>query len=144
MHGPDQVLVVGGGGEHDDGGPVRRVVQRGEHGVPVQPGHVQVEQQHVRAGGGDDVHRLPAVARLAGHLHVRFLVEQVAQGLPDDAMVIRDHHPDRHGTGTRTVSAAPRPGALSMSTVPPSSLTRSRMWASPEPVCGTAGSKPLP
>ena len=27
LHGADEVLVVGGGGEYDDGRPVRRVVQ---------------------------------------------------------------------------------------------------------------------
>jgi hypothetical protein len=70
------VLVAGGGGEHDDGGPVRRALQRRENGVPVQYGHVQVEQQHVRAGGGDDVYRLPAVSGFAGDLDVRFLAEQ--------------------------------------------------------------------
>ena len=43
MHGADEMLVAGGGGEHDDGRPVRRVVQCGEHGMPVQSGHVQVE-----------------------------------------------------------------------------------------------------
>jgi len=46
--------------------------------MPVQSGHVQVEQQHVRAGGGDDVYRLPAVACLADDLDVGFLAEQVA------------------------------------------------------------------
>ncbi len=96
--------------EHDDGGPVRRVVQGGERGMPVQPGHVQVEQQHVRAGGGDDVYRLLAVSGFAGDLDVWFLAEQVAQPVPDDAVVVGDHHADRHGTGTRTVGAAPRPG----------------------------------
>src|SRR5713101_2820050 len=59
-------------------------------------------------------------------------------------MVVGDHHPDCHGTGTRAVSAVPCPGTLSMSTVPPSSATRSRMWASPEPACGAAGLKPVP
>jgi hypothetical protein len=53
-----------------------------EHGVPVQSGHVQVEQQHVRAGGGDDVNRLPAVSGFAGDLNVWFLAEQVAQPVP--------------------------------------------------------------
>ena len=43
VHGADEVLVVGGGGEHDNGGLVRRVVQGCDHGVPVQSGHVQVE-----------------------------------------------------------------------------------------------------
>jgi len=127
VHRADQVLVVGGGGQHHHGGPVRDVVQCREHRVPVQPRHVQIEQQHVRAGGGDDGDRLPAVAGFARDLDVRFLAEQVAQSVPDDAMVVGDHHPDRHGTGTRTVSAAPRPGALSISTVPPSSATRSRI-----------------
>ena len=107
--------------------------KRGEHGVPVKRWHVQVEQQHVRAGGGDDVHRLPAVSGLADDLDVWFLAEQVAQPLPDNAVVVGDHHADRHGTGTQTMIAAPHPGALSMSTVPPSSATRSRMCASPEP-----------
>src|SRR6516162_2203230 len=82
VHGADQVLVAGGGGEHDDGGPVRQVVQCREHGVPVQSGHVQVEQQHVRAGGGDDVHRLPAVSGFADNVNVRFLAEQITQPVP--------------------------------------------------------------
>src|SRR5208282_446381 len=99
---------------------------------------------HIRAGGDDDVHRLAAVPCFARHLDVRLLAEQVAQSVPDDAVVVGDYHPDRHGTGTRTVSAAPRPGALSMSTVPPSSATRSLICASPEPACGAAGSKPVP
>ena len=119
-------------------------MERGEHRVPVETGHVQVEQQHIGAGGGDDVHRLAAVSRFSRHLDVRLLAEQVAQSVPDHAVVVGDYHPDRHGAGTRIVSAAPRPGALSMSTVPPSSATRSLMWASPEPACGAAGSKPLP
>src|SRR5262249_47573731 len=142
--GADEVLIIDGGGEHDDGRPPRDVLQCREHGVPVQLGHVQVEQQHVRAGRGDNIDSLPAISGLAGDFHVRFLTEQVAQSVPDDTVIIGDHHPDRHGTGTRTVSAAPRPGALSMSMVPPSSATRSRMWASPEPACGAAGSKPVP
>ena len=64
-----QVLVFGGGGEHHNGrlarGGVRPVAQGREHGVPVQPGHVQVEQQDIGAGGGDDVDRLQAVSGLA-------------------------------------------------------------------------------
>jgi hypothetical protein len=36
VHGADEVLVVGGGGEHDDGRAVRGVVQCGEYGVAVQ------------------------------------------------------------------------------------------------------------
>src|SRR5215469_1046777 len=115
-----------------------------EHVVPVQCRHVQVEQQHIGAGGGDDVYGLAPVSGLAGNLDIWFLAQQVAQSVADDAVVVGDHYADRHGTGTRTVSAAPRPGALSMSTVPPSSLTRSRMWASPNPACGAAGSNPLP
>src|ERR1700730_1721760 len=131
-------------GSTDTGGRVRHVAKRGEHGVPVKPWHVQVEQQHVRAGGGDDVHRLPAVSGLADDLDVWFLAEQVAQPLPDDAVVVGDHHAARHDTGTQTMIAAPHAGALSMSTVPPSSATRSRMCASPEPGWEAAGSKPVP
>ena len=100
------MLVFGGGGEHHHGGLARGVVpgvvEGREHAVPVQPGHVQVEQQHVGAGGGDDVHRLAAVSGLARDLDVRLLAEQVAQSVPDDAMVVGDDHPDRHGAGTRT------------------------------------------
>jgi hypothetical protein len=117
VHGADQVLVAGGGGEHDDGGPVRRVVQCSEHGVPAKSGHVQVEQQHVRAGGRDDVDRLPAVSGFADDVDIWFLAEQVAQSVPDDAVVIGDHHADRHGTGTRMVSAAPRPATGMLSAV---------------------------
>ena len=78
--------------------------------MPVQPGHVQVEQQHVGAGGGDDVHRLPAVSGFAGDLDVWLLAEQVAQSVPDDAVVVGDHHPDRHGTGTRIGERRAAPG----------------------------------
>jgi hypothetical protein len=144
VHDADQVLIVVGGREHDDGRPVRSVAQCGEHGVPVQSWHVQVEQQHVWPSGGHDVDRLPAVSGFADDLNAWFLAEQVAQPVSDDAVVVGDHHADRHGTGTRTVSAAPCPGPLSMSTVPPSSATRSRMLASPEPAYAAPGSKPLP
>src|ERR1700746_2899018 len=134
------MVVVSSRGEHDHGGPVRRVAQSGQHGVPVRFGHVQIKQQHVRAGGGDDVNSLPAVSGFAYDLNVWFLAQQVAQSVPDDAVVVGYHNADRHGTGIRTVSAAPHPGALSMSTVPPSSATRSRMCVSPKPACGAAGS----
>src|SRR5580693_3735257 len=138
------MLVVASRGEHDDGGPVRRVLQCRQDRVPVHLRHVQVEEQHVRTGSGDHVDRLPAISGLAGDVNLWFLAEQVAQPVPDDAVVVSDHHADGHGTGTRTVSTAPRPGALSITSVPPSSATRSRMCARPEPECGAAGSKPAP
>jgi hypothetical protein len=72
--------------------------------VPVRSGHVQVEQQHVRAGGGDDVYRLPAVSGFAGDLDVWFLAEQVAQPVADEAVVVGDHHPD---TGDRRSPSPP-------------------------------------
>ena len=37
----DWVLVIGGGGQHDDGGGLGRVSERGEHAVPIQLRHVQ-------------------------------------------------------------------------------------------------------
>ena len=59
LHGPEQVLVFGGGGEHDHSRLARDVAadvtEGGKHGVAVQSGHVEVEQQDVGAGGGDDV-----------------------------------------------------------------------------------------
>jgi hypothetical protein len=52
---------------------------------------------------------VPAVCGFVGDINIWFLAEQVARPVPDDAVVVGDHHADRH-TGTRTVSAAPRPG----------------------------------
>lgn len=119
------MLVIGGGGQHDDGGGLERVSERGEHAVPIQLRHVQVEQHHGRTGGRGDADRLPAVAGLTDDVDIRFLAEQVAQPVADDAVVVGDHDADRHDTGTRTVSVAPCPGVLAMTTVPPSSVTRS-------------------
>lgn len=137
------MLVVSGRGEHHDGGPVRQVTERGEHAVPVQHRHIQVEQEYVGAGGPDDTQGLLAVASLANDGDIRFQAEEIAQAVADDTVVV-GYHPDRHGTGMRTVTAAPCPGLLTICTVPPSSATRSRMCPSPEPVCGTDGSNPLP
>ena len=66
-------------------------MQRAEHGVPVKSGPVPVEQQHVRASGGD-VCRLPAISGFADNLDVWSLAEQVAQSIPDDATVADDRH----------------------------------------------------
>ncbi len=80
--------------EYHHGGRVRGVLQDCEHGVPVEPGHRQVEQEHVRPGGGGDVNRSLAVSGLADHLDVRLLAEQVAQPVPEDAVVVGDYHAD--------------------------------------------------
>ena len=110
VHGPHEAMIVGGGGEHDNGRPVRRIAECRDHGVPVQPGHIQVEEQHVRAGGGDDVGRSWLLRPRRRHLDYWFLAEQEAQPVLDPLdWSSAYHHADRHGTGTRTVSCGAVP-----------------------------------
>ena len=107
--------------------------------------------------------RLDAVGRLADHRELRPLVEHLAERVPHRRVIVDDENPERAGGGAgmssrvppvrsargsdaprgcgRCARAArreqmdrvPRPGALSMSTRPPSSVSRSRMLKSPQP-----------
>jgi hypothetical protein len=67
VHGADEVLVVGGGGEHDDGGPVRRVelgdpiADMGLAGAGMRGGRVE--------SGAGVAHGQLDVPVLAGHRH---------------------------------------------------------------------------
>ena len=112
--------------------------------MPVQFGHVEVKEQHVRAGGGHHPDRLPAVTRLAHNVHVGFLAEQVAQpaqDAPGGRRAIapgwsRRGHPDGHRRPAQ-------PGLLWMSTVRRHGRAL-LMCLSPEPAWAPDGSKPVP
>ena len=55
-----------------------------------QPGHLDVEKHQVRAGSADGLQRLEAVAGLADDLDAAHLVEQVAQLVPRQLLVVDD------------------------------------------------------
>src|SRR5262249_26151615 len=86
-----------------------RIVERGQddarHGSaerledadPAAPRHAQVEERDVGARVAQDRERLLAVARLAGHREVRLELEQAAQALAHDRLVLDDYDPElRH------------------------------------------------
>ena len=75
-----------------------------------------------------------AVPRLTHDLDVVDGVEDAAEAVADDRMVVDDDDRDRpgHPTGTRATSAVPPPaGSLSTSSAPPTRASRARIAASP-------------
>src|SRR5438067_3829037 len=104
-------------------------------------------------------HRLVAVRGLAHHLELRVDLKEGAQPLSHHVVVVGDQDADRHsipcyqsairhtcaGTGTRTLSRVPAPGALSIWSVPPTAAARSRIDRSPRcPGNSPCGSNPRP
>src|SRR5262249_48429711 len=105
---------------------------------PPDAGHLQVHQHDIRPDALVHGDGLLAALGLADDLDARLAVEQRAQPLPHDGVVVDEQHPDRalgrfaqRGTSTRT--RVPAPGALSTRSVPPSRSARSRMPGRPKP-----------
>jgi signal transduction histidine kinase len=69
--------------------------------VTREDGHVELAVRDT--GGGFD----PAAPHAgSGLAHIRERAAELGGTVDIDAVVVGDHHPDRHGTGTRTVTAA--------------------------------------
>ncbi len=127
--------MPGSGGEDPGGGL-----------VAVEHGHTQVHQHEVRLQPDRERYRLRAVCRFADHLDIRGRLEQRDDSAADDRMIVGDEHADHAVTrvGSETTSLVPAPGALTISSSPPTRASRSRMPGSPKPDAGTDVSKPAP
>src|SRR6266851_3952773 len=100
---------------------------------PVQLGHADVQHDHVGLQRDGLLHRLSAVGRLAHHFQAALSLEQRAQPFAHHLMIVGDD--DAHGhrsLRSRARTRVPR-GPDSISSVPPSCESRSRMPAIPTP-----------
>ena len=95
----------------------------------VEPRHHEVEQDHVGVGARGGVDRGLAVAGLGDDLDVVLEVEERAQALAHDGVVVGEQDADHAGTSSRTV--VPAPSVESTVSVPPSSVARSSIDVSP-------------
>src|SRR4051794_21306172 len=125
--------------DHDDGD---RVLDTGAGEQPggldaVQLRHADVEQADVRAQLTAEGDGLASVGGLGDHLDGGLGGEDRGQAGPDDALVVRDQHADRHGAllarGRTAWTHHPPSGSGPACTVPPSRPTRSVMPISPYP-----------
>nr|BFE85522.1 hypothetical protein GCM10020093_081230 [Planobispora longispora] len=117
-HRRGHVTAVADRGQHQHArrqAPLGEPYQRAE---TVEDRHLQIEQEHVRGERLHQVHRLGPVTRLSHHVEVVLQVQEGAQPLSDDRMVVGDQHPDHTGTSIRT--SVPRPGSDVTRRLPPS------------------------
>ena len=137
------------GREQDDPGPPSCEPLAGEspqRREPAAAGHGQVEQEQVGRRAAHGRERLVRRRGLAGDDEVGLGLEQPAQAVPEDRVVVGDHH----GGGRRLGHAAllgitismrvPRPGAESSTIDPPSCRTRSLMTSGPRRAASSSSS----
>ena len=114
----------------------------------VEPRHPHVHQHDVGAGGGQPLHGLAAVARLAHDLEVVLAVDEHPEAGAHHLLVVDQEHPDRLAPrlsgltgGSSPTPGSRRPGRGPASSVPSWTATRSRMPTRPETpaVVGAAG-----
>src|SRR4029453_3908096 len=121
----------------------------------VEPGHHEVQHEHVRLHALHQVRHLEAARRLAHDREVGLGGEQGPQPLPHHVVVLGQHDADGlHSallrnepcSGTSAVSRTPRPGLVSTVKWPFRSAARSRRPARPpvRPALTVSGSKPAP
>jgi hypothetical protein len=123
------VLVQVEGGQDQHPGLGQKLVGDDPAGrlQPVQTGHADVHQHHVRAGRTGQLHRFQPVPGLAHHLQVLGRVDQHPEPGPDQRLVVGHHDPyDRcrlgHGgppNGRLAATRKPPPGRGPASRVPP-------------------------
>lgn len=96
---------------------------------PVQAGHPDVEQAHIRPQPHGRIDRFQAVGRLTDHLDTRLRIEDHRESRPDEILVVGDEHADRHRPtavrGSTTSTDQPRSESGPAANVPPSSVARS-------------------
>ena len=81
---------------------------------PVHYRHTHVEQRHIGPGPGHRGYRLGAVGGLGHHLHVGFAVQDGAESVADQGLVVGDDQPD-HGCSAEGLSNAEIAGRLYLS-----------------------------
>jgi hypothetical protein len=74
--------------------------QRSQRVKAVAVGHAQVQQDHVGAQRLGQDHAFGPIGRLAHHLDVILHIEEGAQALPDDLVVVDDKNLDAASQGT--------------------------------------------
>jgi hypothetical protein len=138
--GPDVAVGVEGG-EDEDPGRVADLGQLVDRARTVDLGHPEVHEDDVGPEPLGRNHRLAAVGRLADDLELRIAVEDAAEAVADDRVIVDDEQADRwHGrhqgawtpiAGTRADTAVPPPGSDSIASVPATRLIRCRIAVSP-------------
>jgi len=98
-HGLVEVLVEVERREHEHLGGVI-VPEQTAHGLdPVEAGHSDVHQNHVRSHGAGNLDRLSAVGRLADHGDVFLSLEDGVEAGTDERLVVGDEHADHDWRG---------------------------------------------
>src|SRR5215467_1434193 len=134
----DELVGVVGGQHHDPAPPGERVCGEAPGRLePVELGHSDVHENHVRVKLPDRRHRLQAVPRLAHNLQVGLRFDDHLEAGPDQALVVADQDRDAHGggsSGRQAQTRNPPPGTGPTSSWPPYSATCSRIPISPCPL----------
>ena len=78
---------------------VRVLQQTPGHFEPVQSGHLDVEEDHIRLRALDRRQRLRTIARLRHHFHLVQAAELEAQLLARELFVVHDHDAEHQGLG---------------------------------------------
>src|SRR5262249_40519032 len=131
----DELDVLDRHREDEDARRVRGSAQLPKRVEAARAGHREVEEEHVRPELAGETHGVGPVRGLAHHREASLVVEQTAQAIAEDWMVVRDHDPDRlalarshRASCGRTISSrAPLPGEVTILSSPPSACTRSLM-----------------
>src|SRR6266536_4118601 len=112
---------------------------------PVQAGHPDVEQRHVRTAAADHLQSGAAVGRLADQCQVRLPLDEYPQTHAKERLVVGQDNPDHlapPGSGSRAVTVKPPPSRGPAVRLPPADSTRSRMPDRPRPP--SVGTPPRP
>src|SRR6266550_4993356 len=134
-------------GEDDDLCRRTNPLDDAQGGQPIRVGHQQIQQDHGRNLLAHRFDRLIAIGRLADDLDIGLLLKEKPKALADDRVVVDDQHPNHDGITGRVASmTVPAAGRLLITSVPPSSATRSRINRRPRPWVAplASGSKPRP
>src|SRR5262245_1737613 len=96
------IAIVGGDEDHDWHGRVR---QAGENAEAVQERHLHVEEHEVGLESPQFGERLLAVAALAEDIDVRVALQQVADTLPRQRLVVHDQCANLHSFSVPNLSS---------------------------------------
>jgi hypothetical protein len=97
--------------------------------------HPDVKQQHIDFRTRHALDRLRAILGFAGDDDLRIHLQQRADSLADEELIVGDEDADHEWlrAGRNAVSANPRPAPLSIVSSPPARSIRSRMPRNPKP-----------
>src|SRR6266702_3229210 len=98
--------------------------------------HRDVEHENVGAQFFDARQAFFTTGRLAHQLEFRRAIHEMPDGFPNEGMIVGEHDADRphaRSKGTWIIAMVPRFRPLSICSVPPMYVIRSRIVASPRP-----------